>query len=267
MKKTILLISLLSCLFTTSIYCQGFFEKLAVEINFDLKSPQGILSDNGLSDTYGISAGVYYVGCNEKKIKFMPGYRFLGGLTKTKDGDMVALEEPQGTFAEERIINYYFGVEAVGRLVYDGGKWLRTYGEIYLGPRSTFGHERLVLEETLEGYSNSSQKLFSNTSTAIGIGLGALIELSDDVDLNLKAGTEYVGRVDHSDFNKKALYSTQKIISRKAFMHSFSIGIFIRPNCGKKCNDSRPDRRRTPSCYSPNNTIKKTTKIKRIKTK
>ena len=96
MKRSMLFTCLINFLIITSSIGQSFFEKLGSELNFDLKSPKSELRDNGLTDFYGLSLALFYVGCNDKKIKFSPGYRVSAGITSFLDGDQVILADPEG---------------------------------------------------------------------------------------------------------------------------------------------------------------------------
>lgn len=267
MKKIILLFISLNFLLTGQLSAQGFFDKLAGEIDFDLKSPQGSLKDNGLTNFYGGSLAVYYVGCTEKKFKFTPGYRIIGGITKTIEGNIIPLSEPDGGMAVEGLFNAYFGIELVGRVIYDDGKWYRPYAEAYTGPRFMAAYEKLSPTEFIEGYGNNSRQLFKNTSMVTGLGIGVLFQLSDALDLNLKVATEYSGQVDHSNLDQADFYSTEKIESHNTFSNSFSIGIFLRPFCGRRNNTIEDEKSKSmnsnPSYFIP----KRRTRTKAVQRK
>jgi len=103
-------------------------------------------------------------------------------------------------------------------------------------------HETFSLTEPVEGYSNNTENVFSNTSNIVGIGIGALVQLSDVIDLNVKITSEYSGQVHHSNLAGDAFYSTQRVESNNSYYHNFSIGIFFRPKCGR-ITDSYPNKR------------------------
>ncbi|MDA8693240.1 hypothetical protein N9L92_04190 [Saprospiraceae bacterium] len=238
MNKSILLFCLISCL-STSIFSQSFLDKFGAGINFDIKSPHGTLKENGLTNFYGLSMEVFYVGCSEKKFRFTPGYRIGGGITKSIWGDNVILADPAGAEATQRLFNAFLQLELIGRFIYDNGNRIRPYGEVYVGFRTVGAYENYSLIEPIEGYSNSSDHIFSNVSTSAGIGFGALFQLSDAIDLNVRVANEYTDQIDHSNLRQDNFFSTEKIRSNNTYNTSFSIGIFFRPLCGrKKCNKS-----------------------------
>jgi len=232
MKKTILLIFLMSGIYSST-FSQSFFDKLGAGINFDIKSPYGQLRDNGLTNFYGLSIEAFYVGCTDKKWRFTPGYRIGAGITESIWGDNILLSEPEGAEATRRLFNTYFGVELVGRLIYENDNRIRPYAELYAGFRGVNAHETFSLTEPVEGYSNNTENVFSNASNIVGIGIGVLVQLSDVIDLNVKIASEYSGQVYHSNLNGDEFYSTQRIESNNSYNHNFSIGIFFRPKCGR----------------------------------
>ena len=244
MYKKTLLFCLFSCL-SSLIFSQSFFNKLGCGINFDAKSPQGTLKDNGLTNFYGGSLELFYVGCSEKKFRFTPGYRIGGGITKSIFGENVVLADPAGVEATQRLFNAYLQIELIGRFIYDNGNRIRPYGEVYLGMRTVAAYENYVLTEPINGYSNSSQSIFSNGSTTAGIGIGALIQLSDVVDLNLRVANEYTGQVDHNNLSQDDYYSTERITSNNTHNISFSIGISTRSLCGRKSCSKQKKRSNT----------------------
>lgn len=234
---------------TLSLDAQSFFDKLSGGLNFDVKSPQTTLRDRGLTEYYGMSAEIFYYGCTDKTFRFTPGYRFAGGLTKRISGNQVTLAQPLGAQATEELFNAYWGLELVGRLIYDKHERLRPYMEVFSGPRFTSGHEVLALNEPVPGFENATEKVFGGSSLSSGLNLGALVKLGDVVDLNLRAGMEYTGMVSHSDFNREAAYSIQEIQTPNTFIYNFSIGITFRPTCGRVCSSSR--RSSSNDCVAP----------------
>jgi hypothetical protein len=255
MKRSILFTCLISTFFISSSIAQSFFEKLGSEINFDLKSPKSELRDNGLTDFYGLSLAAFYVGCNDKKIKFTPGYRVSAGITSFLDGDQVILADPEGAVATERLFNAHFSFELVGRFIYNSGKRVRPYAEVYAGPRVIAAYNNLALNQRLEGYNNTTDMVFSNVSTVSGLGIGTLIQLSESIDLNMKYGIEYSGQLDHSELNKDNFVGGNRVTTNKAFNNNFSIGITVRPRCGRarKSNDCRRSSSRSyyNNCSAP----------------
>lgn len=232
--KTINLTSIiiLSFLFTATLSAQTFLDKLGSGINFDVKTPQGSLSDNGMTNYYGGSLELFYVGCSDKTIRFTPGYRIGGGLTQSVTGNTVLLAEPAGATATETLRNAFVEFQLVGRVIYDKGHRIRPYGEVYFGPRVSLGYETLALTEEIEGFTNATEELFSKVSTTTGLGIGALVQLSDAVDLNIKVATEYTGQINHSELSQQA-YSLEPVRSYNAFNNSFTIGLTLRPRCGR----------------------------------
>jgi len=238
MKRSILFTFLISIFFISSSIAQSFFEKLGSEINFDLKSPKSELRDNGLTDFYGLSLAAFYVGCNDKKIKFTPGYRLSAGLTSFLDGDQVILADPEGAIATERLFNAHFSFELVGRFIYDSGKRVRPYAEFYAGPRIIAAYNNLALNERVDGYNNITDEVFSDVTLMSGLGIGTLIQLSESIDLNMKYGIEYSGQLDHSELTKDNFVGGNRVTTNKSFNNNFSIGITFRPRCGRERKSS-----------------------------
>ena len=262
MKNLITIFFVLLSFSFSCIHAQSFFDKFSTGVNFEIKSPEGELRQNGLTDFYGISLELFYVGCTDKKFRFTPGYRFLGGITKQLAGERISLAEPLGAEATEKIFNAYFGFELVGRFMYDNGNRIRPYVELHAGPRFTSGYELLDLTQPVNGYSNSSEVFFTDSSLAAGISLGLLVQLNEDIDLNLKAGIEYTGTTSHSDLSQSAAYSLERLETANAFNQNFSIGINIRPRCGRAKRVRRNNQRHcAPSGYNSCST----TPIQRVK--
>lgn len=244
------LLVLFGFLFTmnSAITGQSFGDKLSTGFNFEIKAPEGLLRENGLTNYYGLSTEVFYVGCTDKKIRFSPGYRLSGGITKRIAGEQFSLTTPAGAQVTEKLFNAFLSIELAGRFIYDNGNRFRPYLELYAGPRFTSGHEVLELTEPIPGYEDGSEMIFSGGSMMAGVGIGALIQVSDKVDLNFKFGTEYTGKVSHSDLSNQARYSRQAIQTTNTFNHTFSIGFNYRPACGRV---SRRNRRHRPNTCAP----------------
>ena len=250
MKRSMLFTCLINFLIITSSIGQSFFEKLGSELNFDLKSPKSELRDNGLTDFYGLSLALFYVGCNDKKIKFSPGYRVSAGITSFLDGDQVILADPEGAVATERLFNAHFSFELVGRFIYNSGKRVRPFAEVYVGPRFIGAYNNLALNERVEGYNNTTDQIFSNVTTVSGFGIGTLIQLSESIDLNMKYGIEYSCQLDHSELTKDNFVRGNRVTTNKAFNNNFSIGITVRPRCGRERKSNNCRRSSTRSYYN-----------------
>ena len=241
MKITTL--SLMLTMVSTMLTAQSFFDKLGSGINFDVDSPIGDLSDNGLTNYYGLSMELFYVGCSDKKFRFTPGYRIGGGVTRALSGEQVALTLPAGAQATEKIFNSYLNLEIVGRVIYDNNNRIRPYAEVYFGGKFTQIHELLDLNGPSEEFRNTSEVLFSDASSTKGLGLGALIQLSDALDLNVKTTLEHTKSISHSDLSPTATYSREEITTANSLQANFSVGLTFRPRCGRERNINRNDRR------------------------
>ncbi len=247
MKNILVLFGFLLAINST-IHAQSFKDKFSSGLNFEMETPQGLLSDKGLTNYYGISLESYYIGCTNKKFRFAPGLRVSGGITKRIEGDQFTLTLPAGAQVTEELFNSSLSIELVGRFMYDNGNRFRPYLEVYAGPRFTSGHEVLALTQPVPGYENGSETVFSGGSMMAGFGIGALVQINENIDFNFKVGTEYTGKVSHSDLSNAASYSRQEIQTTKSLNHNFSIGINFRPACGRV---SKRRRNKSETCAPP----------------
>ena len=235
-------IILLSFVFT-GINAQFDCSNLAIGFDFNAKTPLGELQENGLTSFFGGNLDVFYLGVRSDNFIFAPGGTISYGTTKFKYGETTALEFPVGGTATERLSVEQGDLTAAFRVIYTKPRGFSPYAEIYTGLRATFGFDRLQLDQDLEGYENTSTKLFQNGSSFRGIAIGGLFQISKSTSINFKVSKEWTNEILHLDIATSDSYSTTTIATENTTNLGFNIGFFYVPGCPET-------RRRSSRCGS-----------------
>ena len=255
MKKLNLHLTILLTFVFVSVHAQFDCSNWGLGLDFNIKKPLGELEENGLTTLFGGNTEIFYLGLRSKNFIFAPGLRFSAGSTLFKYGETTNLEFPQGGTATQRLSVEHGNILLATRFIYTKFSKFSPYAELYKGKRGTTGYDRLRLDQRdLEGFENSTRKLFSSSNAVHGVAFGGLLSISKNTFLNLKVSYEWTNAVRHLDTTSSAAYSTNSIVTENTRNLGLNIGVFTVLGCPST------RRRRVSRCgsrrfYTPHRTI------------
>jgi len=204
----------------------------AIGLDFNTKTPLGELKDNGLTTMYGGNVEVFYLGLKTDNFVFAPGLRFSAGSTEFKYGETFDLEFPVNGTATERRSTEHGNFIAAARVIWTKNNKFLPYAEVYTGSRDTRGYDRLRINEDVDGFVNTTEELFYNSSRVTGAGAGLMYNLGNGILLNAKVTHEWTKEVAHLDMTTES-YSKEKVMTKNTSNLGINIGIVVVPGCRK----------------------------------
>ena len=230
-QLTLFIIFTLSCFSVMN--AQNSESNLGVGFGYALTPATDILNDNGYGTHHGLFADVNYLGIRNNFLSFSPGLRFNFG-TSNSDRVDVRVSEPDIEIGNARMTNSFTDLRLTLRTAIFENWFIKPYGEFSAGFIHSSANHIFSLNSNVDsngdvGSASNRDNINRKFSHIYGLGIGAMISISDAIDIDLRINRDWVGSLTYLDLDEDI--NSDIFVSDNVRTMSYNVGIRVRLSC------------------------------------
>jgi len=209
-------------------------------LGYTLTPAEGILSDNGHGTSHGVFTDLFFLGLKNKFISLSPGLRFNIGSAFGDRVD-VRLPDPDIEIGNVRMTNSNANLRLAIRVGILENWVIKPYGEFSAGIGFSSANHIFSLNGNNDfdedsGTTSNRDRINKNFTSLYGFGIGALIPVSDNIDIDLRFNQDWVGSLTYLNLDEDI--NSDFFVTDNVRRMSFNVGVNFRFNDCKEDGES-----------------------------
>ncbi len=243
MKKITTLIFIFTISYFNLLNAQDSESKWGFGFGYALTPAPGILNDNGYGTHHGLFADINYLGIRNKFFSFSPGMRFNFG-TSYGDRVDVRVPEPDIEIGNARMTNSFTDLRLGVRVTIFENWLVKPYSEFLVGFRHSSANQIFSLNGDVDsnddvGGASNRDNINRKFSHIYGLGIGAMISVSDIIAIDLRVSRDRVGSLTYLNLDEDI--NSNFFVADDVRTMSYSVGLRVRLSCDKDSNTETID--------------------------